>query len=442
MTASDERREALLDALNSRILVIDGAMGTMLQQRHLTAADFGGAALEGCNEHLVKTRPDVVLGIHRAYLEAGADIIETNSFNGTKSDLVDYGVDGESYQLMVTAARLARQAADEFSTSRKPRFVAGSMGPTRKSITISRTITFDHLQQDYYDLAKPLVEGGADILLLETCQDTRNIKAGLLAIRRLMRELGRPIPVMVSGTIETMGTMLAGQTADAFYASIEHADLLSVGLNCGTGPEFMTDHLRTLSEMASTRVSCYPNAGLPNVEGEYNETPQSFAEQLERFVAHGWLNLVGGCCGTTAAHIKTVAQMVEGRKPRAVKPPSHRAYYSGIELVEAEDSNRPLIVGERTNMIGSRLFKNMVAEEKWEEATEIARWQVKNGAHVVDVCLQSTERDEIKDIPPFYEKLIRKTKAPVMIDTTDPRAIELALTSLRHHRCRRQAVRP
>ena len=428
MSTSEERRKALLDALDSRILVIDGAMGTMLQQQHLTAADFGGPALEGCNENLVKTRPDVVLGIHRAYLEAGADIVETNSFNGTKSDLVDYGLDGESYELMVTAARLARQAADEFSTARKPRFVGGSMGPTRKSITISRTITFEHLQQDYYDLARPLVDGGVDILLLETCQDTRNIKAGLLAIRRLARELGRRIPVMVSGTIETMGTMLAGQTADAFYSSIEHADLLAVGLNCGTGPEFMTDHLRTLSEMASTRVSCYPNAGLPNVEGEYNETPESFTAQMERFIEHGWLNIAGGCCGTTAAHIKLLAQMLEGRRPRVLKPSAHRAYYSGIELVEAEDSNRPLIVGERTNVIGSRLFKNMVAEEKWEEATEIGRRQVKNGAHIVDVCLQSTDRDEIKDIPAFYEKLIRKIKAPVMIDTTDPRAMEQALT--------------
>src|ERR1700677_4352783 len=213
MTTSEERRQALFDALESRILVIDGAMGTMLQQQHLTAADFGGPALEGCNEYLLKTRPDVGLGIHRAYLEPGADIIETNSFNGTKSDLVDYGVDGEAYDLMFSAAHLARQAAQEFSTSQKPRFVAGSMGPTRKSITISRSISFEHLEQDYYDLAKPLVDGGADILLLEPCQDTRNIKAGLLAIRRVMRDVGRPIPVMVSGTIETMGTMLAGQTA-------------------------------------------------------------------------------------------------------------------------------------------------------------------------------------------------------------------------------------
>ena len=180
--------------------------------------------------------------------------------------------------------------------------------------------------------------------------------------------------------------------------------------------------------MCPARVSCYPNAGLPNEEGKYLETPTTLAAQLERFIEHGWLNIVGGCCGTTDAHIQAIAQMAEGKRPRAAARSAHRAYYSGIELVEAEESNRPLIVGERTNVIGSRLFKNMVAEEKWEEATEIARWQVKNGAHIVDVCLQSTDRDEMEDIPPFYEKLIRKIKAPIMIDTTDPKAVELALT--------------
>jgi len=428
MTGTEERRAALADALESRILVLDGAMGTMLQQQHLTADDFGGPALEGCNENLVQTRPDVVLGIHRAYLEAGSDIIETNSFGGTRLVLSEYQLQDRAYELNLAAARLARRAADEFSTPSRPRFVAGSMGPTTKAITVTGGVTFQQLEENFHDQAKALVEGGADILLLETCQDTRNVKAGLLGIERLMRELGRRIPVMVSGTIEPMGTMLAGQTADAFYASIAHIDLLSVGLNCATGPEFMTDHIRTLSEMASTRISCYPNAGLPNEEGRYLETPQSLAEQLERFIEHGWLNIVGGCCGTTAAHIRTIAQMANGKKPRGLKSPTHRAYYSGIELVEAEESNRPLIVGERTNVIGSRLFKNLVAEEKWEEATEIARWQVRNGAHIVDVCLQSTDRDEIKDIPPFYEKLIRKIKVPIMIDTTDPRAVELSLT--------------
>ena len=264
--------------------------------------------------------------------------------------------------------------------------------------------------------------------LLETCNDTRSVKAGLLGIERLRQELGRRIPIMLSATIEPMGSMLAGQGADAFWTSVSHADLISVGLNCGTGPEFMTDHLRTLHELATTRISCYPNAGLPNEELKYNETPESVAGHLERFVNNGWLNIVGGCCGTTPAHIKAIAEMVEGKRPRPVKASAHRVFFSGKELVEAEDSNRPLIVGERTNVIGSRLFKNLIAEEKWEEATEIARWQVKNGAHIVDVCLQSTDRDEINDIDPFYGKLINKIKAPIMIDTTDPKAIELALT--------------
>ncbi|HYZ86130.1 MAG TPA: vitamin B12 dependent-methionine synthase activation domain-containing protein, partial [Bryobacteraceae bacterium] len=292
-------------------------------------------------------------------------------------------------------------------------------------------VRFDDLVAGYYLQAKALVEGGADILLLETCQDTRNVKAGLLALDRLEAELGYLVPVMVSGTIEPMGTMLAGQTADALYASIGHRRLLSVGLNCATGPEFMTDHIRTLHELATTRISCYPNAGIPNEELKYLETPDSLAAQLEKFVDHGWLNFIGGCCGTTPDHIKAIAQMVEGRKPRARKPAQARTFFSGTEVVEAEESNRPLIVGERTNVIGSRLFKNMIADEKWEEATEIARRQVRNGAHVIDVCLQSTDREEMKDIPQFYEMLIRKVpKVPIMVDTTDPKAIELSLRYL------------
>ena len=428
MTNPGDRLAALDDALATRILVLDGAMGTMLQQRNLSAADFGGPALEGCNENLVKTRPDVVLDIHREYLKAGADIIETNTFGGTSVVLAEYHLQDHAYELNYTAAKLARQAADEFSTSAKPRWVLGSMGPTTKAITVTGGITFRQLEENYYQQAKALADGGADILVLETCQDTRNVKAGLLSIQRVMREAGRKIPVMVSGTIEPMGTMLAGQSADAFLSSISHVDLLSVGLNCATGPEFMTDHIRTLSDLAATRISCYPNAGLPNEEGKYLETPQSLAEQLERFANHGWLNLVGGCCGTTAAHIRAIAQMAEGKKPRVPTAAAHRAWYSGIELVEAEDSNRPLIVGERTNVIGSRAFKKLIAEEKWEQAAEIARQQVKNGAHIVDVCLQSTDRDELNDIPLFYERLIRLVKAPIMIDTTDARGIELALT--------------
>ncbi len=424
----NESAKALRELLAQRILVLDGAMGTMLQQGNLTATDFGGAALEGCNENLVRTRPDVVLDIHRKYLEAGADLIETDTFGGAPLVLGEYGLAADAHELNKRAAELARQAADELSTPQKPRYVAGSMGPTTKAITVTGGVTFEQLREAYYVQAKGLVEGGVDVLLVETCQDTRNIKAATLAIRQLSETIGAEVPFIISVTIEPMGTMLAGQTVEAMWASLRHAHPLAFGMNCATGPEFMTDHIRTLSQLTLEFVSCYPNAGLPDEEGKYLETPTSLAAQLEKFVDHGWLNIVGGCCGTTEKHIRALAQMVEGKKPRQRPAEAHRAVYSGIETIEAEESTRPLLVGERTNVIGSRLFKNLVAEEKWEEASEIARRQVRGGAHIVDVCLQSTERDEKKDIPPFYEKLIRKVKTPVMIDTTDPTAIELALT--------------
>ena len=423
-----DRQRALLEALNERIVVLDGAMGTMLQQARLTAADFGGPHLEGCNENLNATRPDVILGIHRAYLEAGSEIIETNTFGATSIVLSEYGLADHAAELNRTAAQLARQAAEEFSRPGRPRLVAGAMGPTTKAITVTGGITFGELQAAYHQQAQALVEGGADLLLLETCQDTRNVKAALLGIQALDRELGFKTPVIVSGTIEPMGTMLAGQAADALWVSIAHAEPLAIGLNCATGPEFMTDHIRTLHELAWTRISCYPNAGLPNEEGKYGETPETLAAQLERFVRNGWLNLAGGCCGTTPAHIRALAQMVEGKPPRRMPERHRRAFVAGVEVVEAEESSRPLIVGERTNVIGSRLFKQMIAAEKWDEASDIARRQVRNGAHIVDVCLQSSEREEIKDVPPFYDRLIRKIKAPIMIDSTDPAAVELALT--------------
>lgn len=428
MLAVRERRQALLDALATRILVLDGAMGTMLQLKNPTMEDWGGSAFENCSENLLFTRPEWIKDIHRAYFAAGADIVETNSFGGHTITLAEFGLEDKLHEVNAIAARLAREAADEHARPGRPRFVAGSMGPTTKSITVAGGVTFDELMDGYYRQAAGLFDGGADILLVETSNDTRAIKAALRGIEKLCRERDERIPVMVSGTIEPMGTMLAGQTADALVASLSHTDLLSIGLNCATGPEFMTDHIRTIHEMANTRVSCYPNAGLPREDGTYGESADSLAAQLEKFADHGWVNMLGGCCGTTPAHIRAIADMVEEKAPRAERPARHRAYYSGIEMVEADESTRPLLVGERTNVIGSRLFKNLVAEEKWEEATEIARRQVRGGAHVIDVCLQSSERDEMKDIPFFYEKLIRKIKAPVMIDTTDPKAIELSLT--------------
>ena len=424
---TQQSRQVLLDALESRILIIDGAMGTMIHQEPLSIeTDFLGR--ENCPEILAVTRPDLIKGIHRAYFAAGADIVETDSFGGTSIVLAEFNLQDRTHELNVAAAKLAREAADEFSQPGKPRFVAGSMGPTTKDLNITSTTTFEILRENYYEQAKALVEGGVDLLLVETAFDTGSLKAALVAIERLGKELGVHIPVIASVTIERNGTMLGGQPIDALYASIANHDLLAIGMNCATGPDLMTDHIRTLHEMCTTRISCYPNAGLPNSDGKFGETPESLAAQLDKFAEHGWLNIVGGCCGTTPAHIKAIAAAMESRPPRAPKPSPHRAYYSNKELAEAEDSNRPLIVGERTNVIGSRLFKNLISEEKWEESSEIARWQIRNGAHIVDVCLQSSDRDEVNDIPRFYERLIRKIKAPIMIDTTDPNAIEQSLT--------------
>src|SRR5262245_33592382 len=258
-------------------------------------------------------------------------------------------------------------------------------------------------------------------------QGARNVKAALIGIRRLFNEIGFIVPVMVSGTIEAMGTMLAGQTVEAFATSVMHADLLSVGLNCATGPEFMTDRIRSLASLAQTRLSCVPNAGLPNEDGIYLESPESMSATLERFVDHGWINMVGGCCGTTPPHIRALAQMVEGKRPRA-QLQHHRSLFSGIDFVEASDDQRPLIVGERTNEVGSRKFKRLITEEKYEEAAEVARQQIKGGAQICDVNLQNADRDELYDVDRFYERLIRVVKVPIMVDTTDPVAIERALT--------------
>src|ERR1039458_6546249 len=265
MNNSTDRTKLLKSLLDERILVLDGAMGTMIQQVNLTADDFGGAALEGCNENLVLTRPDVILDIHRKYFESGADIVETDTFGSTPIVLAEYGLADKCHEINVAAAK--------FSTPNKPRFVAASIGPTTKAITVTGGVTFDGLIDNFYQQVRGLAEGGSDIVLIETSQDTRNIKAALIGTQKAFDELGYQLPIMVSGTIEPMGTMLAGQAADALVASLQHVDLLSVGLNCATGPEFMTDHIRTIHNMADTRVSCYPNAGLPNEEGLYLETP-------------------------------------------------------------------------------------------------------------------------------------------------------------------------
>ena len=421
-----ERIRLLNEALADRILVLDGAMGTALQDALLTAEDFGGAALEGCNENVVLTRPDIVRGIHAGYCEAGADIIETNTFGAMDIVLSEYGLQDEVARINSEAGRLARETADAYARPGRPVFVAGAMGPSTKSISVTGGVTYDELISSYRAQSLALAEH-SDLLILETCQDTRNIKAALIGIGQALREFGLRLPVIVSGTIEPMGTMLAGQAAEALVVSLEHAGALGVGLNCATGPEYMTDHLRTIHETAAPLVSCYPNAGLPDEDGQYGETPDSLASVLERFARNGWLNIVGGCCGTTPDHIRAIAQMADSYAPRR-HVPTKRTRFSGIDVVEASEDNRPLLVGERTNVVGSRRFKRLLSQEKHEQASEIGRAQVKGGAQILDVNLENPDRDEIADIDGFYSLLIRKVKVPIMIDSTDPAAVERALT--------------
>ena len=421
------RTKALIDALDKRILVLDGAMGTALQDKNLTAQDFGGIDFEGCNENLMLTRPDVIRAIHEAYLKAGCDIIETNTFGSTPIVLDEYGLGAKTHEINLLAARIAREAAAKFSTPEKIRFVAGSIGPTTKAISVTGGVTFEELQNHFYAQAKPLFEGGVDYFLLETCQDTRNVKAALLAIDRLFAETGEKIPVAVSGTIEPMGTMLAGQSVEALLASLMHRDLLYIGLNCATGPEFMTDHIRTLAKLSPFRVACVPNAGLPDENGCYLETPEMVAAVLERFVTSGWVNLIGGCCGTHAGHVEALMRLAAKSKPR-VAHPAKVSCLSGVDYLEITDEMRPLIVGERTNVIGSKKFKELICDEKFEDASEVARSQVKNGAHIIDICLANPDRVEQDDMRRFLDVAVKKIRAPLMIDSTDEKVIAMALT--------------
>ena len=411
------------------MLVIDGAMGTAIQALNLGPDDFGGAKYEGCNEYLTLTRPGLIEDIHRSYLDAGADIIETNTFGSTPVVLAEYELAHEARRLNREAATLARRAADAASTPDKPRFVAGSMGPTTKTISVTGGINFEELAGDYHIQAAGLIEGGVDLLLLETSQDTLNVKSGLEGIDRAFAELGREVPVAVQGTVEPMGTLLAGQDVEAFYTSLAHRDLLWIGLNCATGPNFMTDHIRTLASLSKFPVACVPNAGMPDENGNYNETPEAMAETVGRFVESGWVNLVGGCCGTVPRHVELLASLASG-KPVRSGIVSEETRVSGIETLLVDDEVRPAIVGERTNVLGSRRFRRLIAEDSFEEAAEIGRRQVRNGAHILDVCLQDPDRDEAADVSKFLDLVTKKVKAPFMIDSTDSAVIELALKKL------------
>lgn len=414
--------------MKKKILIIDGAMGTMLQEANLSAEDFGGEQYEGCNENLNLTAPHVIEWIHRSYFEAGADIVETNTFGATKLVLDDYDLGEKAYEINKVAAELACKAKAEFSTPEWPRFVAGSMGPTTKSLSVTGGVTFEKLIDNYEEQTRGLIDGGVDLLLLETSQDLRNVKAAFVGIEKAFNTTGKKIPLIISGTIEPMGTTLAGQSIEAFYISIEHMKPLAIGMNCATGPEFMRDHIRSLADLAVTGVSCYPNAGLPDEEGKYHESPESLAAKLAGFAEKGWLNMAGGCCGTTPDHIRALAEILKDYPPRQIPKETHNHAVSGIEPLLYDESMRPLFVGERTNVIGSRKFKTLIIDGQFEEAAEIARAQVKNGAHVIDVCLANPDRDELEDMENFLSVLVKKIKAPLVIDSTDEAVIERALT--------------
>ena len=371
----------------------------------------------------------MIADIHQSYLDAGADIIETNTFGATSVVLAEYNLVSEARRINREAAELARQLADQCSTPEKPRFVAGSMGPTTKTISVTGGITFDELARSYQEQAAGLVEGGVDLLLLETSQDTINIKAGLQGIDLAFAELGREVPVAVQGTVEPMGTLLAGQDAEALYTSLAHRELLWIGFNCATGPEFMTDHIRTLSALSRFPIACVPNAGLPDEDGKYNETPEMLAGTIGRFVNSGWGNVGGGGCGTGPDHIRLLVDTVEGKDGHSPVQ-SHETRISGIEALMVDQDTRPVIVGERTNVLGSRRFRRLINQGSFEEASEVGRRQVRSGAHVLDVCLQDPDRDEMSDVMTFLDFVTKKVKTPIMIDSTDSLVIEESLKRL------------
>ncbi|BFT71620.1 methionine synthase [Paenibacillus sp. P36] len=414
------------EQLKKKIMILDGAMGTMIQQENLTAEDFGGDDLDGCNEILCVTRPDVIRKIHEAYFAAGADMIETNTFGTTSVVLAEYDLQDRHRELNLAAAKLAIEAANKYSTPEWPRYVVGAMGPTTKTLSVTGGVTFDQLEDSYYEQALALCEAGVDAILLETSQDTLNVKAGSIGIRRAFEKLGFELPIMISGTIEPMGTTLAGQNIESFYISLEHLKPISMGLNCATGPEFMRDHIRTLAGIAETAISCYPNAGLPDENGHYHESPESLAKKMAGFAEQGWLNIAGGCCGTTPEHIRAMAETLSEYKPRT-EYGTHLPAVSGIETLFIEPENRPIMVGERTNISGSRKFKRLIKEGKFEEGSEIARNQVKNGAHVIDINLQDTDIDEAYAVEEFMQQVVKKVKVPLMIDSTYDHIIELGL---------------
>ena len=443
-----DARRRLLEMMRKRILVLDGAMGTMIQRYRLTEEDFRSerfashpSPLKGNNDILCLTRPDVIGEIHRQYLEAGADIIETNSFNATRISQADYHTQPFTYEIDYAAALLARQAADEYTqrTPEKPRFVAGILGPTNKTLSLSpdvenpgfRNVTFDQMVEAYREAAEGLVDGGADILLIETIFDTLNAKAAIFAVLTMFEERGFRLPIMISGTItDRSGRTLSGQTTEAFWYSVQHAQPLSVGLNCAFGADLLRQYVEELARVATVPVSTHPNAGLPNAFGEYDHTPEFMAGVLKELALEGSVNIVGGCCGTTPEHIRVIAQSVEGLVPRQVPENRHISSYSGLEPLTLREDMRFLNIGERTNITGSAKFRRLITSKKYEEALEVAREQVENGAQIIDINMDEAMLDSQAEMVTFLNLLATEpdiSRVPIMIDSSKWEVIEAGL---------------
>ncbi|MFH0818095.1 MAG: homocysteine S-methyltransferase family protein, partial [Candidatus Micrarchaeota archaeon] len=418
--------EGLQERLKSRILLLDGAMGTCLMNKGLMPSDYGGSKYEGCNEILSIKHPEIVRSVHEDYLLAGADIIETNTFSGSPISLSEFGLDARSSEINLASAKIAREAADKFSTRKQPRYVAGSIGSTSKSLSVTGGVKYEEMRDSYLVQARALEKGEVDFFLVETIFDTLNAKAAYSAFRKLFSETGRELPTAFSFTIEQSGVMLAGQDIEAAYTSIAHANPLAVGLNCGLGPDLMQRHLMELSSIANTNIICYPNAGLPKEDGTFPLTPLEFAKLMKGIMRKKLANIVGGCCGTTPEHIAALRKMISS-ETRRIAPKVSRSALSGIEAVVIDNDTRPVIVGERTNSIGSKRFRELIASGEFEIAAEIGRAQVEKGANVLDICLANPDRDEPIDTEKFYEIVVKKVKVPLMVDSTNSEAIERAL---------------
>lgn len=423
--------------IKERILVLDGAMGTMIQQYNLTESDFRGerfreiqGQLKGNNDLLCLTRPDVIEEIHRRYLEAGADIIETNTFNATRVSMADYHMQDYCREINLEAARLARRLADEYTQKNpeKPRFVAGSVGPTNKTCSMSpdvnnpafRALTYDELLEAYCEQMEALIEGGVDAILIETIFDTLNAKVAIQAAELSMQKMGRKLPLMLSVTVSDIaGRTLSGQTLDAFLASVQHADLFSVGLNCSFGARQLKPFLEQLAKRAPYYISAYPNAGLPNSLGQYDQSPEEMAAEVKEYIDEGLVNIIGGCCGTTEEYIARYQELIKDTKPHTPAPKPESLWLSGLELLEVTPEINFVNVGERCNVAGSRKFLRLINEKKYEEALSIARQQVEDGALVLDINMDDGLLDAVEEMTTFLNLIASEpeiARVPLMID--------------------------